>query len=232
MAKKHIMDTKADVQPSTNGTVPDDEALTVAEETGETSTQIDELLDVADLYVSPDDDTDAPIQITRIPPTITIWEPPSKSMWFTVCPDPNYTNVVVIYPHSAQSSKTLYLVKGHALQKEMCQRYGARKRRLYLIQDTDRTLGLWSIGMPGPDGTVNPWVQSAERALEYGKHGFIHIAANTALQEYDIDIGTSPLLPRVEWPEISFDDLMRRVKKGNILQEGDHALLRRLREGV
>src|SRR5215475_2611967 len=211
MAKKASV--PADVaEPSLNGVVPDDDALTVEEETGDTSTQIDALLDVADLYASVDDDTDAPIQITRVPYTLDVMRP-RKSMWVTVCPDPEYTRVVVIYTDKTHSTGTDYFVKGKALQEEMCRRYGARKRRIYLAQDTEGTLFLWDIGLPSHDGSVNSWVQSAEQAIALAKGGFIHLVANMKRQEYDIDIGTSPLLPKVTWPEASMDDLMQRVRK-------------------
>ena len=230
MAKKSV--SLENGQPSMNGT-GDLEAHdpAAAEDPEEQPVRTEELLDVQDLYVDPDEDGLSSVVAARVPTRIDITKP-AKNAWVTVCSNPAYTRVVVMYEHPTQERSKTFLVAGKALQDEMRAKYGAMKRRLYLAQDFNKRLFLWPLGLPSRDGTVNPWVQSGEEAIEQAKRGWVHVVADSRYQKYDVEMAKPGIIPAPQWPQESFDEILRRAVRGLVLSEGDHPVLRRLREGA
>jgi hypothetical protein len=230
MAKKLVPDA-SELSVNGDGTRDlDTHTLTAAEDPIEQPVRTEELLDVHDLYVDPEEDGLSDIAI-RLPARIPITKP-AKNVWVTVCPDSTYTRVVVIYEHPTAERSTTFLVAGKDLQEEMRMKYGAVKRRLYLAQDFNKHLFLWPLGLPSHDGTANSWVQSGEQAIDAAKRGWVHISSQRQRQEYLIDVAKPGILPDPQWPVESFDEIFKRAMRGIVLSEGDHPVLRRLREGA
>jgi hypothetical protein len=231
IAAEGVLTRPHEAQPGLNGTPePDALDLMAADIPDATPVRTAELLDVQDLYVDPDDDELSRIAV-RLPKSIPVRRP-TKSEWVTVHPDPDYTRVVVLFEHRAKNATAYYFVLGAALQKELRKKYGAVARRIYLAQNNDGHLFLWPAGLPATDGSVNKWVQSEYQRIEAAQTGWIHSAADQHEQTYDIDYDAYGRIPPPEWPAESMDDLVKRAAKPCTIQEGDHPLLRRLREGV
>lgn len=232
MSKKVTTD---DIRPSVNGSVNtgagdlEGHDITDAEESEEQPVRTEEILNVQDLYVDPDEGL-SDIAV-RLPARVDIVRP-TKNVWVTVCPDPAYTRVVVMYDHPTPERITTYLVAGKALQDEMRTKFGAKKRRLYLAQDYNKRLFLWPLGLPSSDGTVNTWVQSGEQAIAAARNGWVHLIGNRLRQEYDVEVAKPGIIPDPQWPAESFDDILRRAVRGLVLTESEHPVLRRLREGA
>ena len=232
MPKRVVTD---DIRPSVNGSVNsagDLEILeiTAAEDLAEHPVRTEEIVNLADIYVDPDEDRLSDIAV-RLPARVDIVKP-AKNAWVTVCPDPATTCIVVMYEDTSQARSTTYLVAGRALKEEMCTRFGAKKRRLYLAQDNNKRLFLWPLGLPSSDGSINSWTQSSEQAVAAAKSGWVHVVANRLRQEYDIELAKPDIIPDPQWPAESFDDIVRRAVRGLVLVEGDNPILRRLREGA
>jgi hypothetical protein len=87
---------------------------------------------------------------------------------------------------------------------------------------------LWPIRLPGEDGTVNPWHDSAFKAAKRAESRWVRVASNKALGAYDVHEATSKL-PEPEWPEASFHDLLRIAFGERLIKTVDHPVLRRLR---
>ena len=88
-------------------------------------------------------------------------------------------------------------------------------------------LFIWPIRLPGEDGRLDNWNQSALEAAEYAKVGWIRVAANMSLGAYDVYEATGDL-PEPAWPETSFQELINIAFKGRVVDSSDHTVLKRL----
>ena len=218
-------------QPSSNGVDDQDAAeLTAAEVPNDQPVSTEELIDVQDLYVDADEDELSSIAV-RLPKSIPIRRV-SPSEWFTVHPDPAYSRVVVLLDQKTGNKETTYFVSGAALQKEMRKKYGAKNRRIYLAQNNDKHLFFLAVGLPAKDGSVNRWTQNGYVRIEAAKRGWIHSSADMEDQNYDLDFAVEGKIDPPQWPTESMDVLVQRAAKQHMIVEGDHPLLRRLREGA
>ena len=90
------------------------------------------------------------------------------------------------------------------------------------------TLFLWPVPLPGPDGKHNPWHRSALIAVERAKSRWVRIVANMEAGGYDISEAAANI-GEPEWPEISFDEIVRIAFEGKIVDRPDHPLILKLR---
>lgn len=86
---------------------------------------------------------------------------------------------------------------------------------------------LWPIGLPNEDGKIDDWNKSAlEYATQAGK--WQRIAANRDLGEYDQYL-TDCNWGEPDWPEATFEQLVRVAFKGRWIDSLDHPVIRNLR---
>jgi hypothetical protein len=99
---------------------------------------------------------------------------------------------------------------------------------LYTAINRQGVLHLWPTKLPGPDGKHNEWHRSAAEAAERAMDRWMRITANMALGAYEIFEATGEL-PEPEWPEISFQEILRVAFRDRIVDRLDHPLIHRLR---
>ena len=87
---------------------------------------------------------------------------------------------------------------------------------------------LWPIRMPGEDGRLDTWNQSALAAAELATQKWIRVVANRSLGAYDTLVATDNL-PEPEWPDASFQELVSIAFKNRFITDVDHPVLRQLR---
>jgi hypothetical protein len=86
---------------------------------------------------------------------------------------------------------------------------------------------LWPVKLPGPDGKENEWHRSAREAAEMAKDAWVRITANMSLGAYELFEARGDL-PDPEWPENSFQEILRIAFKERFVDSLDHPLIRRL----
>ncbi len=86
---------------------------------------------------------------------------------------------------------------------------------------------IWPIRLPGEDGRLDNWNQSALEATEFAKKMWIRVAANMSLGAYEVFEATGTL-PEPVWPEITFQELINIAFKGRVIDSPDHPVLKRL----
>jgi hypothetical protein len=89
-------------------------------------------------------------------------------------------------------------------------------------------LTLWPIRLPGEDGRLDQWNQSALRAAKMAETHWIRLASNMSLGAYEIFTAQMDL-PDPEWPEVSFQEILDIAFKGKIIDSDDHPVIQRLR---
>jgi len=90
---------------------------------------------------------------------------------------------------------------------------------------------IWPIRLPGEDGRLDSWNQSALEAAELAQTHWIRLVANMSLGAYDIYTATGSL-PEPEWPELSFEEILKVAFKDHFITSLDHPVVRRLRGEV
>jgi hypothetical protein len=99
---------------------------------------------------------------------------------------------------------------------------------LYTTINRQRVVSLWPVRLPATDGRVNEWHRSAQEAAELAMQYWIRVTANMSLGAYEI-IKAPGKIPEPEWPEYSFQDLLRIAFRDRMISSFDHAVLKRLR---
>jgi hypothetical protein len=99
---------------------------------------------------------------------------------------------------------------------------------LYTVINRQGIVRLWPIVLPGPDGRVNEWHRSAAEAAERGMDHWIRIMPNQSLGANEIYEATTTI-PDPEWPDVSFQELLRIGFRDRLVDRLDHPLIKRLR---
>jgi hypothetical protein len=102
---------------------------------------------------------------------------------------------------------------------------------LYQTINRQGTISLWPCRLPGPDGKTNPWNQSALEAAERATKRWIRVASNKTLGVYEIFEAVGDL-PKPDWPDLSFQDLLKIAFKDAYIDRTDHPVVKRLRGAV
>jgi hypothetical protein len=87
---------------------------------------------------------------------------------------------------------------------------------------------LWPVKLPGPDGRLIEWHRSALEAAERAQRGWIRIRANRSLGAYEIFEAVSTVA-EPEWPDATFQELLRIGFRDRLVDRLDHPLILKLR---
>jgi hypothetical protein len=90
-------------------------------------------------------------------------------------------------------------------------------------------LFLWPITMDLNDERTrkNHWNESARAAAELATTKWIRVASNLSLGAYDTFVATGSL-PEPQWPELTFEAILRIAFKDNYISSADHPVIKRL----
>jgi hypothetical protein len=99
---------------------------------------------------------------------------------------------------------------------------------LFLTINRQGVLRVWPVKLPGADGKVNPWHQSAAEAAERAMTCWVRVTANMSLGAYELFEATSKLSDPV-WPdEHSFPQILQIAFRGRVVDSPDHPLVLKL----
>ena len=88
-------------------------------------------------------------------------------------------------------------------------------------------LFLWPIRLPNADGRHDNWNRSALEAAELAKKKWVKVVSNMSLGGYEVYEATGEL-PDPEWPDLSFEEIMKIAFKDRYITGMDHPVIRRL----
>jgi hypothetical protein len=101
----------------------------------------------------------------------------------------------------------------------------------YLLLTTINRQGvgfLWPIRMPGADGKLDDWNQSAIEAAKLARTKWVRVTANRSLGAYDVFVASGNLA-EPDWPDADFGKLIRTAFRDRVVDSLDHPLVKRLR---
>jgi hypothetical protein len=99
---------------------------------------------------------------------------------------------------------------------------------LYTVINRQGVLTLWPIRLPGEDGRHDEWNRSALEAAEIAQKQWIRVAANMSLGAYEV-YQASAEIPEPEWPDTTFQEILRVAFKDRFIDSASHPVVRRLR---
>ena len=150
---------------------------------------------------------------------------PSKERWVRVHPDAAYR--VQTYVVELKDDQEVYLV-ARELWAELAAESTFSARALFTAMDRQGVLFIWPIRLPGPDGRLDDWNESALEAAELASRRWVRVAANRDVGAYDV-FTTESCIPEPEWPTVPFRDLLQVAFKGRYIDSMGHPVLKRLR---
>jgi hypothetical protein len=150
---------------------------------------------------------------------------PDRQTFIRTHPDPEYRLETVLL--EVKADRTPYLV-APALRDELLARNEVVPKVLFTTINRQGVLSLWPIRLPGPDGRLDPWNQSALEAALLARQHWVRVRANMALGANDVDQAVA-LTDEPTWPDLSFEEIVKIAFKHRYISSWDDEVLRRLR---
>lgn len=150
---------------------------------------------------------------------------PSKEPFFRTHPDTSYRFQAVVLELKERGET--YLVKPTLLPELQGESTLASKILVPAITRQGALL-LWPIKLPGPDGSLDHWNQSAMEAAEEARTNWVRMIANRYVGAYDIVIATN-YNDTPTWPNKTVEELVSIAFKGRMITALDHPVIRALR---
>jgi hypothetical protein len=153
--------------------------------------------------------------------TIPVRKPNSQD-FFRVHPAPEYrldASLIVL-----KDDRESYLVPGNmqaALEKE------TTPVTLFTGVTRQNVVFLWPVRLPLQDDKSNDWWISARSAAETAITAWTRLQANMSLGAYEI-MTSERIVAEPEWPELSFQELLRIAFRDRLVTSMEHPAVQRL----
>jgi len=148
---------------------------------------------------------------------------PNPQDFVRVHPDPTYRRNLLML--NLKDDREFYVVRpelAEALAGEtVC-------KCVYTTINRQGVVSLWPITLPGADGKDLAWWRSEREAAALASTRWIRIKANRSLGANEI-IEASGVEIEPEWPNLSFQELVRIAFRNLIIDTLDHPVIQRLR---
>ncbi len=223
-------------QPSSNGSanLPDPEVLRIPHEgrsgNGEDISSIEEadagpepIFNLASVRLP--QDFGGLVAVKTLITTVPVGKPDSQ-VFIRTHPDPEYRLETVVLEVKADR-RALYLV-APSLWDELLARNEAVPKVLFTVLNRQGVLSLWPIRLPGHDGRLDAWNQSALEAALLAMKYWIRIRANMALGANEVDQAVA-LTDEPKWPAMAFEEIVQIAFRHRYIASWDDEVLRRLR---
>jgi hypothetical protein len=165
------------------------------------------------------------VSVEKVLTTVPVRRP-GKNDFFRVHPSEDYAIDNYVLEHESDQERTTYWVAAnlrHVLGDYL------RKVRLFTCIDKRGNVFLWPAKLPTVDGSraAQSWYMSGLLAAEEAKKVWVKIMGNRSIGAYGI-IRARGDLGDPQWPEHSFEDLIKLAFRDNLIDNIDHAVVRDL----
>jgi hypothetical protein len=151
---------------------------------------------------------------------------PSKNDFFRVRPGEDFVIDNYVLEHDSDQDRTIYWVTPNL--RDVLGDY-LRKVRLFTCIDKRGNVFLWPAKLPTSDGSraAQSWYTSALLAAEEAKKVWVKIIGNRQIGAYDI-VRARGDLGDPQWPDHSFEDLIKIAFRDRLIDAPDHPVIRDL----
>ncbi len=150
---------------------------------------------------------------------------PSKEWFIQTHPSADYRIQTAVL--ELKEDRETYLVDP-SLWPELSTESTFGPRAIFTAITRQGVVFLWPVRLPGPDGKLDDWNQSSLDAAAMAQGRWLRVAANMALGAYEV-FEASANLPAPEWPEVSFEQLLKVAFGKRYVDSLDHPILQKLR---
>lgn len=150
---------------------------------------------------------------------------PSKEWFLQTHPSEEYRIQTAVL--ELKEDRETYLVDP-ALWPELSTESTFGPRAIFTAITRQGVVFLWPVRLPGPDGKLDDWSQSALDAAGMARGRWIRVASNMHLGAYEV-FEASADLPAPEWPDVPFSKLLEVAFGKRYVKDLDHPVLKKLR---
>ncbi len=185
----------------------------------ETKSELDRLFDLEALRISPD--YAATLGATKLLATVPCRKP-NPQVFIRVRPEVEFRLATAVI--EIKEDREIYLL-APALREVVSHEW--QIKMFYTAITRQGTLFLWPVRMPGSDGRLDTWNQSAHTAAEHATHAWTRVQSNRQLGGYDI-FQAAGGIPEPEWPDKTMQELVQLAFKNHFIDNLDHPVLQAL----
>ncbi len=161
-----------------------------------------------------------------IPLAVSLTKRPSKTRFFSVCPDPAYAGKIwLLKDDDGVDGDTTY----YALSPSVLPFISETLRsvfRLYTICYQGGGFVLWHVRVPDP-ARPNDYHTTAHLAANMARESWIRLETDQSNGRY-LAIKAENLPPCETWPKETFSELVALAFGKNLISDADHPVVRRL----
>jgi hypothetical protein len=148
---------------------------------------------------------------------------PNQQDFVRVHPNPDYRmNAPMI---ELKTDREEYIV-ARPLMQELIGEFACKT--LFTAINRQSVVFLWPVRLPDPDGRPMEWWRSAREAAELAMTKWVRVKANMNLGAYEMSVARSTM-SEPEWPEVSFQEIIRLAFRDCLITSLDHPVIKRLR---
>jgi hypothetical protein len=148
---------------------------------------------------------------------------PGRQDWFQVNPDEKWHSQFALI--EIKEDRETYLVTKE-VYPELVGEY--IPKYIFTCQTRQGVTFFWPVKMPGPDGRLDSWNQSALRIVNEYVGRWIRVVSNMGVGGYDVYTTEAEFPPPV-WPSEGFHSLLKKAFRDKIVDRLDHPIIKRLR---
>ena len=153
---------------------------------------------------------------------------PAKDWFVRTHPDPSHCLETIVL--ELKEERETFLVDPTILP-ELGDESTLSPRALFTAINRQGTLFVWPVRLPGANGRVDGWSQSALDAARTAQDRWVRVQANMSLGAYEQMVPQAEL-PDPEWPEVTFSRVLETAFRDRVIDVLDHPVLLRLRGAV
>jgi hypothetical protein len=150
---------------------------------------------------------------------------PSKEWFVRVHPEPDYRLSTAVL--ELREDREVYLVS-QRLWAGLASEATFSPRLLVSAVNRQGVFFVWPIRLPGSDGKIDSWSQSASEAMNIAQGKWVRLSPNMGLGAYEISMAPELRADPV-WPDLSFQEIIKIAFRDRMISDWDHPVLKRLR---
>jgi hypothetical protein len=101
-------------------------------------------------------------------------------------------------------------------------------KTVYTAVNRQGVVFLWPVRLPDADGKQMEWHRSAREAAEEATKRWVRVSANMSLGAYELIVAEA-ITAEPQFPEVSYQELIRIAFRDRLITNLDHPVVRRLR---
>lgn len=149
---------------------------------------------------------------------------PNRQDFVRIHPDPAYRENFAMV--ELKEDREEFLVAGGGLIGELAAEI--TNKTIFTAINRQGVVFLWPVRLPNADGKEMEWHRSARDAAEEATKRWVRVSANMSLGAYELIVADGITI-EPEWPDVSFQELIRIAFRERLVTSLDHPVVKRLR---